>query len=129
MDIGLSNASLQFITLAFYSMSLVRRIGWLIVALCKSSSLGFVLVFAFFFRLEKVELKLILVIATITIGVILMVATETEFVLTGYPSPSLPLTIPCLISCPLIVFLSLSLSSTVLMTDLFLLLLHRRYRV
>jgi len=53
-------------------------------ALCKSSTLAFVLLFAFFFRLEKPELKLILVIATITIGVILMVATETEFVLTGY---------------------------------------------
>jgi len=54
------------------------------VALCKSSSLGFVLIFAFFFRLEKPEIKLISVIAIITIGVILMVATETQFVLVGY---------------------------------------------
>jgi len=91
MDIGLSNASLKFITLAFYSMVFVCVHGGLMVALCKSSTLAFVLGFAFLFRLEKMELRLILVIATITIGVILMVATETEFVLTGYPPASLPL--------------------------------------
>lgn len=53
------------------------------IALCKSSTLAFVLVFAFLFRLEKPSFKLIAVIATITIGVVLMVATESEFVLTG----------------------------------------------
>ena len=98
--------------------------GWLIVALCKSSSLGFVLVFAFFFRLEKVELKLILVIATITIGVILMVATETEFVLKGYPSISTLVPFPVPFPAPWSF-----LSSTVLKIGSFLLLLHQRYRV
>jgi len=85
LDIGLSNASLQFITLAFYSMVLCCVEG-LIVALCKSSTLAFVLVFAFLFHLERPEWKLIAVITILTIGVILMVATEAQFVLTGYPS-------------------------------------------
>jgi solute carrier family 35, member C2 len=84
MDIGLSNASLKFITLAFYSTSPLAKAVLKYLALCKSSTLAFVLVFAFFFNLEKPGIKLIAVIATITVGVILMVATETEFVLTGY---------------------------------------------
>lgn len=71
LDIGFSNASLKTITLAFYTM-------------CKSSSLAFVLLFAFLFRLEKPRASLMSVIATITIGVVLMVATETRFVLEGF---------------------------------------------
>jgi len=70
LDIGLSNLSLKTITLSFYTM-------------CKSSSLVFVLGFAFLFHLEKFSLRLILVIMLITSGVVLMVATETHFVLSG----------------------------------------------
>ncbi|KAL9934898.1 hypothetical protein V8E36_005974 [Tilletia maclaganii] len=70
LDVGLSNLSLKTITLTFYTM-------------CKSSNLAFVLFFAFLFRLEKVRLSLIGIIALITIGVIMMVAAETQFVLVG----------------------------------------------
>ncbi|KAJ1963911.1 hypothetical protein GGI12_001760 [Dipsacomyces acuminosporus] len=71
MDVGLSNISLQTITLTFYTM-------------CKSSSLGFVLLFAFLFGLERVRLVLIVIIAIISIGVMLMVAGEVDFVLSGF---------------------------------------------
>lgn len=71
LDIGLGNTSLKFITLAFYTM-------------CKSSSLAFVLVFAFLFRLEKPTWKLVSVITVMTLGVIMMVASETDFVLIGF---------------------------------------------
>ncbi|KAH9986747.1 triose-phosphate transporter family-domain-containing protein [Russula compacta] len=71
LDVGLSNLSLKTITLSFYTM-------------CKSSSLVFVLGFAFFFRLETFSLRLIGVILLISAGVLLMVATETHFVLGGF---------------------------------------------
>ncbi|ORY77050.1 triose-phosphate transporter family-domain-containing protein [Protomyces lactucae-debilis] len=71
LDIGFSNASLKTITLAFYTM-------------CKSSSLAFVLLFAFLFKLERLRASLVLVIAIITAGVVLMVAHETRFVLEGF---------------------------------------------
>ncbi|KZT08442.1 TPT-domain-containing protein [Laetiporus sulphureus 93-53] len=71
LDIGLSNLSLKLITLSFYTM-------------CKSSSLIFVLLFAFLFHLEHFSLRLIGVIALIFAGVLLMVATETHFVLPGF---------------------------------------------
>ncbi|KAI0295874.1 triose-phosphate transporter family-domain-containing protein [Multifurca ochricompacta] len=71
LDIGLSNLSLKTITLSFYTM-------------CKSSSLVFVLAFAFFFRLETFSFRLIAVILLISAGVLLMVATETHFVLGGF---------------------------------------------
>ncbi|CAK5265574.1 unnamed protein product [Mycena citricolor] len=51
--------------------------------MCKSSSLIFVLLFAFLFRLEKFSLRLVGVIALTFSGVVLMVATETHFVLVG----------------------------------------------
>ncbi|KZT58871.1 TPT-domain-containing protein [Calocera cornea HHB12733] len=70
LDIGLSNLSLKTITLSFYTM-------------CKSSSLGFVLIFAFLFRLERPSLLLVGVILIITVGVLLMVFTEAHFVLVG----------------------------------------------
>ncbi|KAK4052502.1 hypothetical protein OIV83_002304 [Microbotryomycetes sp. JL201] len=70
LDIGLSNLSLRSITLSFYTM-------------CKSSSLAFVLVFAFLFRLEVPTWKLVGIIAIITAGVILMVSTETQFDFAG----------------------------------------------
>ncbi|TFK74541.1 TPT-domain-containing protein [Pluteus cervinus] len=71
LDIGFSNLSLKIITLSFYTM-------------CKSSSLIFVLSFAFLFRLEKFSWRLIGVIFLIFSGVLLMVATETHFVLPGF---------------------------------------------
>ncbi|KAG8822848.1 Triose-phosphate Transporter [Serendipita sp. 400] len=70
LDIGLSNLSLKLITLSFYTM-------------CKSSSLIFVLLFAFLLRLEKPSLRLIFVILLITAGVLLMVFTTTSFSLGG----------------------------------------------
>lgn len=53
-------------------------------AMCKSSSLVFVLAFAFFFRLETFSLRLIGVIILISSGVLLMVTTETHFVVGGF---------------------------------------------
>ena len=52
--------------------------------MCKSSSLVFVLAFAFFFRLETFSLRLVGVILLISVGVLLMVATETHFVVGGF---------------------------------------------
>lgn len=52
--------------------------------MCKSSSLAFVLCFAFLFRLESPTIKLILIIATMTIGVIMMVAGEAAFDVIGF---------------------------------------------
>jgi len=71
LDIGLGNMSLQFITLTFYTM-------------CKSSSLAFVLIFAFLFRLEAPTWKLVAIIGTMTLGVVMMVAGEVEFKLEGF---------------------------------------------
>ncbi|KAG2202188.1 hypothetical protein INT47_002107 [Mucor saturninus] len=71
LDIGLSNLSLKTITLSFYTM-------------CKSSTLAFVLLFAFLFKLEKPSWKLILIIVIITAGVVLMVSDETDFNLIGF---------------------------------------------
>src|ERR1700761_4426633 len=52
--------------------------------MCKSSVLGFVLLFAFLFRLETPSLKLFLIIATMIAGVVLMVAGETAFDTLGF---------------------------------------------
>ncbi|ROT37409.1 solute carrier family 35 member C2 [Sodiomyces alkalinus F11] len=71
LDIGLSNTSLKFVTLTFYTM-------------CKSSNLAFVLIFAFLFRLEAPTWRLVAIIATMTMGVILMVSGEVEFKLGGF---------------------------------------------
>ncbi|KAF2487413.1 triose-phosphate transporter family-domain-containing protein [Neohortaea acidophila] len=71
LDIGLGNFSLRFISLTFFTM-------------CKSSVLGFVLLFAFLFHLERPTWKLILIIALMTIGVIMMVAGETAFNALGF---------------------------------------------
>ncbi|KAJ7242877.1 triose-phosphate transporter family-domain-containing protein [Mycena haematopus] len=72
LDIGLSNMSLGMISLPLFAMT-------------KSSSLIFVLLFAFLFRLEKVSLRLICVIFLIFSGVLLMVTgTKTPFELGGF---------------------------------------------
>ncbi|KAJ2394818.1 hypothetical protein GGI23_004544, partial [Coemansia sp. RSA 2559] len=71
LDIGLSNISLQTITLTFYTM-------------CKSSTLGFVLFFAVLFGLERLRVVLVVIIAVISLGVVLMAAGEVDFVLAGF---------------------------------------------
>ncbi|TVY57281.1 putative transporter [Lachnellula cervina] len=71
LDIGLGNTSLKFITLTFYTM-------------CKSSSLAFVLLFAFLFRLETPSWRLVAIIATMTVGVVMMVAGEVDFSTLGF---------------------------------------------
>ncbi|KAF9941786.1 Triose-phosphate Transporter [Modicella reniformis] len=71
LDIGLSNSSLKTITLAFYTM-------------CKSSSLAFVLLFAFAFKLERPTWTLAGVIAVICVGLYMMVMSEVNFVLIGF---------------------------------------------
>ena len=52
--------------------------------MCKSSSLAFVLLFAFVFRLETPTWRLVAIIATMTAGVVLMVFGEVEFKLGGF---------------------------------------------
>ena len=52
--------------------------------MCKSSVLGFVLLFAFLFRLEKPSWKLFAIIVTMTAGVLMMVAGETSFDALGF---------------------------------------------
>ncbi|KAL6403107.1 putative transporter C22E12.01 [Ilyonectria robusta] len=52
--------------------------------MCKSSSLAFVLIFAFMFRLETPTWRLVAIIATMTLGVVLMVFGEVEFKLGGF---------------------------------------------
>ncbi|KAJ2083666.1 hypothetical protein H4R24_000624 [Coemansia sp. RSA 988] len=71
LDVGLSNISLRSISLSFYTM-------------CKSSNLGFVLLFAFIFGLEPIRLVLVAIIAIISAGVVLMAAGEVHFVLSGF---------------------------------------------
>ncbi|KAG5935517.1 hypothetical protein E4U53_000418 [Claviceps sorghi] len=71
LDVGLGNTSLKFITLTFYTM-------------CKSSSLAFVLLFAFIFRLETPTWRLVAIITVMTLGVILMVFGEIEFKAGGF---------------------------------------------
>jgi solute carrier family 35, member C2 len=53
-------------------------------AMCKSSSLAFVLLFAFLFRLETPTWKLVAIITAMTAGVVMMVAGEVEFKLSGF---------------------------------------------
>ena len=90
LDIGLGNMSLQFITLTFYSMpSLTIPVSDLSqltksLAMCKSSSLAFVLLFAFLFRLESPSYKLVAIIATMTFGVVMMVSGEVDFSPLGF---------------------------------------------
>ncbi len=52
--------------------------------MCKSSSLAFVLMFAFIFRLETPSWRLVAIIATMTIGVIMMVFGEVDFSALGF---------------------------------------------
>lgn len=52
--------------------------------MCKSSSLAFVLLFAFLFRLESPSWRLVVIIATMTAGVVMMVAGEVDFSILGF---------------------------------------------
>ena len=52
--------------------------------MCKSSTLGFVLLFAIVFRLEKASWKLAGIILIMTLGVIMMVYGETAFSALGF---------------------------------------------
>lgn len=52
--------------------------------MCKSSSLAFVLLFAFAFKLEKITWKLVGIIGIMSVGVVLMVASEAQFVVVGF---------------------------------------------
>lgn len=52
--------------------------------MCKSSSLAFVLLFAFLFRLETPSWRLVAIIATMTVGVVMMVAGEVDFSTLGF---------------------------------------------
>lgn len=52
--------------------------------MCKSSSLAFVLTFAFLFRLETPSWRLVAIIATMTVGVVMMVFGEVEFSTIGF---------------------------------------------
>jgi len=52
--------------------------------MCKSSALGFVLLFAFLFRLEQPSWRLVIIIAIMTVGVVMMVAGETAFHALGF---------------------------------------------
>ncbi|KAG2356363.1 TPT-domain-containing protein [Suillus spraguei] len=67
LDIGLSNLSLKTITLSFYIIFSNLRI-----------------ILCIFFRLEVFSLRLVAVILLIFGGVILMVASETAFILPGF---------------------------------------------
>lgn len=58
LDIGLSNASLMYISISLYTM-------------CKSTSIVFLLLFAFAFRIEKPSWLLTAVIVSIGIGIAL----------------------------------------------------------
>lgn len=52
--------------------------------MCKSSALGFVLIFAFLFRLEQPSWRLVLIILIMTVGVVMMVAGEAAFHALGF---------------------------------------------
>lgn len=71
MDIGLSNLSLAFITITFYTM-------------VKSSTPVFVLSWAHVFGIEKITFQLIGVAAVIAVGEFVTVYGEVDFVLKGF---------------------------------------------
>lgn len=70
-DIGLANLALVRITITFYTM-------------IKASAPIFVLFFAFIFRIEKITMGLVLVIAIISAGELLTVWGEVDFDFTGF---------------------------------------------
>lgn len=83
LDIGLGNTSLKYISLTFFSTFLHPFVAAQCAdhdkAMCKSSTLGFVLAFAIVFRLEKPSTKIGGIMLIMTVGVVMMVAGETAF--------------------------------------------------
>ena len=71
MDIGLSNLSLVYVTVSFYTLA-------------KTSSILFLLAFAFWLRLEPVSLRLTAAALTLTLGEVLTVQGETQFNVLGF---------------------------------------------
>ena len=71
LDIGLSNYSLVFLTLSFYTM-------------CKATSPIFLLAFAFVLGLERLSWQLAGVVAITTCGLVLTVYGESQFNLNGF---------------------------------------------
>ncbi|KAI9361694.1 triose-phosphate transporter family-domain-containing protein [Zopfochytrium polystomum] len=71
LDIGLSNSSLHYISLSFYTM-------------IKSSVPVWVLIFAFAFGLEQVRLPLVLIILVICFGVVFTIVGELRFSWIGF---------------------------------------------
>ncbi|KAJ2784692.1 hypothetical protein H4R18_000983 [Coemansia javaensis] len=71
LDVGLSNISLRTVTLSF-------------MTICKSSSSGFLLLFAVLFGLERLRMAVVAIVAIISVGVVLMAAGEVSFVLSGF---------------------------------------------
>lgn len=66
LDIGLSNLSLVFITMSFYTM-------------CKATVPIFLLIFSFVMGIEKPSFQLASVVAVMTVGLLLLVKGEEEF--------------------------------------------------
>ncbi|VDN99632.1 unnamed protein product [Rodentolepis nana] len=71
LDIGLSNWSLEFITISLYTMT-------------KSTSIIFVLLFAVIFKLEKLTTSIILVVLSISLGLFMFTYESTQFDLRGF---------------------------------------------
>ena len=71
MDIGLSNLSLVYVTVSFYTLA-------------KTTSILFLLAFAFWLRLEPVSLRLTAAALTLTLGEVLTVQGETQFNALGF---------------------------------------------
>lgn len=71
LNVALSNCSLQLISLSFYTM-------------VKSSSLMFLLLFAFLFRLEQPTQHLLGIIGIVGAGLVLMLYHPVSFSMTGF---------------------------------------------
>jgi solute carrier family 35 protein C2 len=71
LDIGLSNTSLAFVSLSFYTM-------------LKSTTPLFLLLFAILMGIERMSWRLAGVVSVISLGLFLLVEGETEFNLAGF---------------------------------------------
>ncbi|XP_071518635.1 solute carrier family 35 member C2-like isoform X3 [Panulirus ornatus] len=71
IDIGLSQWSLEFITVALYTMS-------------KSTALLFILIFAIIFKLEEMRCSVVILVVLITGGLFLFTYKYTQFNLFGF---------------------------------------------
>lgn len=89
--------------------------------MCKSSSLAFVLMFAFLFKLERPTWTLAGVIGVICVGLFMMVMSEVDFVLIGYAalSSALSLRLSTLMHKISKIFCSASLFLTCLFITIF----------